>query len=91
MGSTLPRSVISPGHGHASAAPAGSVKTEIMARGHGDARRGPVLRDRALRDVHVQVVVCEELLPDAVLRVRVRAIGQRGLGRLLHHVAELSR
>ena len=59
-------------------------------RGHGDAGRRAVLRDRALGDVDVDVELRVEVGIEAE-QLRARAnVGQRGAGRLLHHVAELA-
>ena len=77
------------GHRHARAhGPAGEQRDD---GGHErDAGRGAVLGDGALGHVQVQVDALEERVLDAEL-ARVRPDpGQRGLGALLHHVAELA-
>ncbi|GAB1428910.1 hypothetical protein MASR2M17_23450 [Aminivibrio sp.] len=52
--------------------------------------RGPVLGGGAGRDVDVDVVGVEEVLADAE-HGALAAVAQRGLGALLHHLAELAR
>src|SRR3954454_21100589 len=62
-------------------------------RRHRDARARPVLRHRAGRHVHVQVVRAEPVLRDLPVpapHMRLDVGESRG-GGLLHHVAELSR
>ena len=73
-----------------------SRRTGILAeragegRGHGDAGRGAVLGNGAFRHVQVNVDVAVELAREAE-RLRLAAdVGERGLRRLLHHVAELA-
>src|SRR5881396_1961525 len=56
MGSTLPRSVTSPVVSNRDAGQCGDQRAR-----HGDARRGAVLGDRALRDVNVNVDLLVEV------------------------------
>src|SRR6266545_3858933 len=58
-------------------------------RRHRDAGRRPVLRDRALRDVDVDVDVLEEPLVEPERLGAAAHVAHRGLGGLLHHLAEL--
>ena len=59
-------------------------------RRHRDAGRRAVLRDRALRDVDVDVELRVEVGIEAE-QLRARAdVAERRAGRLLHHVAELA-
>ena len=88
-GSTLPRSVISP-------VMAMSRCTGILRhgreqrRGHRDAGRRAVLRDRSLGDVDVDVEDGVEVgIESEQLRARAD-VRQRRARRLLHHVAELA-
>ena len=90
MGSTLPRSVISP-------VMAMSRRTGILLsaladrRGHGDAGRRAVLGNRAFRHVNVNVDVAVEVLRHAQPPARERTdIDMSRLRRLLHHVAQLA-
>ena len=57
----------------------------------GDSRRGPVLGDRALGHVHVDVPVLREVRGDAQLCVVGAQEGEGCLRALLHHVAEAAR
>ena len=74
------------GHGHVVAHRAAGDERH-QRRGHRDPRARAVLRDRARRHVDMDVVVGEPV----VGQVGVPAdVGERGLRRLLHHVAELA-
>src|SRR3954451_5406582 len=77
------------GHRHIPSDPdAGEERGE---RGEdGDARGGAVLRDRARREVDVDVLLLEEAGIDAELLRLVARVAQRRLAGLLHHVAELA-
>ena len=87
--STLPRSVISPGHGHVVAH--GTLPHHRGdAGGDGHAGGRAVLRDRAGREVDVDVVLAELLVVDLQV-VRLRAhVRIGGRDRLAHDVAELA-
>ena len=75
------------GHGHiAPHRDAGQAGDE--GRGQGDAGRGAVFGDCALRGVDVQVALLEALGVDAVLCGMDAGIGDGQLGALLHHVAQ---
>jgi DNA mismatch repair protein MutS2 len=90
MGSTRPRSVISPGHRHVVPdADPGEERDER--REHRDARARAVLRHRAGGDVDVEVALVEEVLRDAPAVGVGAHVAERGLGALLHDVAELTR
>src|SRR3954469_16867150 len=77
--------------GHADRVPDRPAAQQRRQRGrHRHAGARAVLRDRARRDVDVELAVLERVLGDAELP-RVRAhVGQRDPRRLLHHVAELA-
>ena len=88
-GSTRPRSVISPVI--ATSSRTGWLRDRRHDRGrHRDAGRRTVLRDRAGRHVHVQIVVVEEVGRDAELGAVRADVADRRARRLLHHVAELA-
>src|SRR5713226_1282943 len=60
-------------------------------RGHRDARARPVLGHRACWHVDVHVAIDERVVTAKAQRSAARSrIGERGLGRLFHDVAELS-
>src|SRR5580658_197677 len=59
-------------------------------RGHGDAGRWAVLGDRALGHMQVQVDVAVELAAQAEDLRLAANVAERGLRRLLHHVAKLA-
>src|SRR4051794_10191312 len=77
--------------GHADRVPDRPAAQQRRQRGrHRHAGARAVLRDRAGRDVDVELAVLERVLGEAEL-TRVRAhVGQRDPRRLLHHVAELA-
>ena len=75
------------GHGHiAPHRDAGQAGDE--GRGQGDAGRGAVFGDCALRGMDMQVALLEALGVDAVLCGMDAGIGDGQLGALLHHVAQ---
>ena len=89
IGSTLPRSVISPVI--ATSRRAGMLRQRRDQRGgHRDAGRRAVLGNRALGHVDVHVELAVEVLRDAELLGARAHVAHRRLRRLLHHVAELA-
>ena len=77
------------GHGHIAPHPdAGQERSQR--REDGDARRRAVLRNRARREVDMDVLLLEETRVDAQLGRLVARVAERCLAGLLHHVAELS-
>ena len=58
--------------------------------GHGDAGRWTVFRDRAFRDVNVNVILCEIAFGNAELGRVGAGIAERRMRGFLHDVAELS-
>ena len=77
------------GHGHV-AADLGAQQGRHHAGADGDAGRGPVLGNRALGQVHVDVGARVEVAVDAERRRPRADVADGGLGGLLHDVAELA-
>src|SRR6185436_16160870 len=59
-------------------------------RGHRDAGRGAVLRDRSRRNVDMHRVILEEPLRDTELGLVPTHVAERGARRLLHDLADLA-